>query len=90
MNERTIGAIICISSIITVLLYTWLLFLSPSDWKILDKQLSWWALAVPVYILVLVFWGILIWIGWAMATTKTPPPPLPEGEKEKERLSSSS
>jgi len=90
MNERTIGAIICVSSVITVLLYTWLLFLSPSDWQILGRQLSWWALAVPVYILVLVFWGILIWIGWAMATTKTPPPPLPEGEKGKERLSSSS
>ena len=84
MNERTIGAIICVSSVITVLLYTWLLFLSPSDWQILGRQLSWWALAVPVYILVLVFWGILIWIGWAMATTKTPPPPLPEDEKEKE------
>lgn len=85
MNEKTIGAIICVSSIAIVLFYTWLLFLSPPDWQILGRQLSWWALAVPVYILVLVFWGILIWIGWAMATTKTPPPPLPEEEGDKER-----
>lgn len=82
MNEKTIGTIICVTSIVIVLFYTWLLFLSPPDWEILGKQLSWWALAVPVYILVVVFWGILIWIGWAMATTKTPPPPLPEeGDK---------
>lgn len=82
MSERNIGILLCLLSIIIVVFYTWVLFLSPPDWKIMDRQLSWWALAIPVYIIVLIFWAILIWIGWAMATTKAPPTSISE-EKEK-------
>jgi len=82
MSERTMGFLLCLLSVIIVVVYTWMLFLSPSNWEIMDKQISWWALAIPVYIIVLVFWAILIWIGWAMATTKAPPPPISEGKKE--------
>lgn len=60
---------LCSLSIIFMLFYTWLLFLPPSDWMVLGKPLSWWALALPVYVLVFAFFGVLIWIGWAMATT---------------------
>jgi|YelNatPaOPRAMG01_1025707.scaffolds.fasta_scaffold49895_1 predicted DNA-binding transcriptional regulator len=51
---------------------------------------SWWrdwAIALPIFIIVLAVLGIFMWIGWVMFTT---PPPQPieveeekEGEKEK-------
>jgi len=75
-----------------MLFYTWLLFLTPQDWTVLGKPLIWWAVAIPVYVLVFTFFGILIWIGWAMATTPEEPPlevefpaPASKAKPEEER-----
>ncbi|MEM3522130.1 MAG: transcriptional regulator [Candidatus Bathyarchaeia archaeon] len=37
-------------------------------------SLKWWAIALPVILLVLAVLAILMWIGWTMLTT---PPPTP-------------
>jgi len=85
LNERTVGALLCSLSAAFMLFYTWLLFLPPQDWTVLGKPLTWWAVALPVYVLVFIFFGILIWIGWAMATTPEQPPLRAEPPQPPER-----
>ncbi len=47
-----------------------------------------WAIALPIFIIVLAVLGIFMWIGWVMFTT---PPPQPiEVEEEKEEKSEES
>ncbi len=40
-----------------------------------------WALALPIYLIVVVICLIAVWIGWSMVTT---PPPVPLEELEEE------
>ncbi len=40
-----------------------------------------WALAIPIYLIVVVICLIAVWIGWSMLTT---PPPVPLEELEEE------
>jgi hypothetical protein len=53
--------------------FCWL-FLSPDDWTFLGKNLSEWAIIVPVLIIVYAVLFVVAWIGWALASTA---PPLP-------------
>jgi len=64
-NDRTLGGAILVGSIGGVVLYFWLLFMSP--WALLTIQVSAFV-AVGMVLL------IIAWIGYTLATT---PPPMP-------------
>jgi len=58
--------------VIGILLYGWLVFFSP--WQVLILQLT-------AFVAVAAVFGILAWVGYALATTP-PPKPIEEIEKE--------
>ena len=74
MDDRVIGALILVGSILGILAYFWLVFLSP--WMLLTMQLT-------AFIAVAAVLVILAWIGYTLATTP-PPKPIEEIEKELE------
>jgi len=84
-NDRTLGGLIFLGSIVGAIAYFWLIFMSP--WAILTIQASAF-LAVSAVLL------IIAWIGYTLATT---PPPVPledldleeEIEEIKENMSES-
>jgi len=65
VDDRTLGGGILIGSIAGIIVYFWLLFMSP--WAQLTLQVS--ALAAVGAVLL-----IMAWIGYTLATT---PPPMP-------------
>jgi len=71
MDDRVLGAVILLGSLLGVACYFWLVFLSPWAWLVL--QLS--AFAAVAAVLV-----IVAWIGYTLATT--PPPEPLEGFTE--------
>ncbi len=79
MRDTTWGIILILLSAITMVVYFWALFLSPSDIKFLGFSISEWAILIPVLIFVYLFLFVVAWIGWAMATT---PPTLPVPEED--------
>jgi len=68
MDDRVLGTVILVGSLLGAACYFWLVFLSP--WSLLVIQVS--AFAAVVAILVLT-----AWIGYTLATT---PPPVPLGD----------
>jgi predicted DNA-binding transcriptional regulator len=58
--------------VIGILLYGWLMFFSP--WQVFILQLT-------AFVAVAAVFGILAWVGYALATTP-PPKPIEEIEKE--------
>jgi predicted DNA-binding transcriptional regulator len=64
-NDRALGGIIFLGSLAGIVIYFWLLFMSP--WALLTIQVSA-LLAVGMVLL------IMAWIGYTLATT---PPPMP-------------
>lgn len=74
MRDRSLGVLFLVLSIIAMVGYFWLLFLSPEDPTFLGKTLSEWAIIVPVVIIVYAVLVVVAWIGWALASTA---PPLP-------------
>jgi predicted DNA-binding transcriptional regulator len=64
-NDRTLGGVILVGSIGGVIIYFWLLFMSPWSW--LTVQVSAFAAVAAVLL-------IIAWIGYTLATT---PPPVP-------------
>jgi len=62
-RDQSIGAIILVASVIGIVAYGWLLYAFPTV-----------VLQVTAFIAVAGILGILVWIGWTMATT---PPPAP-------------
>jgi len=65
MDDRVLGAVILLGSLLGVAFYFWLVFLSPWAWLVI--QLS--AFLAVAAVLV-----IIAWIGYTLATT---PPPEP-------------
>ncbi len=74
MDDRVVGALILIGSVLGIVVYFWLVFLSP--WVVLTMQLT-------AFIAVAAVLVILAWIGYTLATTP-PPQPIEEIEKELE------
>jgi len=87
VNDRILGSVILIGSLGGVVLYFWLLFMSPWSWSTIQISAFF---AVSMVLL------IIAWIGYTLATT---PPPMPfedfdfesiendaEEETEKENL----
>lgn len=73
LKPKLIGMLLFTFSIFFIILQTVLLFLVPESWSLLGKPLSWWALAVPVYLIVVLFWLIILWIGWILIMEKRIP-----------------
>jgi Na+/H+ antiporter NhaC len=63
-----------VTSIVAMVAYFWLLFLSPEDATFLEKSLREWAIIIPILIIVYAVLIVIAWIGWALASTA---PPLP-------------
>lgn len=74
-KDQGIGAVILIVSVALIIFYLWWLFDSPWEW---------YAVVVPVLLLVLAVLGIAAWIGYTMASTP-PPKPLEEIPELKEQ-----
>ena len=74
MDDRVVGALILVGSILGILAYFWLVFLSP--WILLTMQLT-------AFIAVAAVLVIIAWIGYTLATTP-PPRPIEEIERELE------
>jgi len=74
MDDRVVGALILVGSILGILAYFWLVFLSP--WVLLTMQLT-------AFIAVAAVLVIIAWIGYTLATTP-PPRPIEEIERELE------
>jgi Na+/H+ antiporter NhaC len=74
LRDKSLGVLIFVASIVAMVGYFWLLFLSPEDVTFLEKSLSEWAIIVPVVIIVYAVLVVVAWIGWALASTA---PPLP-------------
>ncbi len=64
-DDKTTGGIILIGSLAGLVIYFWLLFMSPFSWLTIQVSAF---LAVAMVLL------ILVWIGYTLATT---PPPMP-------------
>ncbi|MEM3479641.1 MAG: transcriptional regulator [Candidatus Bathyarchaeia archaeon] len=74
MRDVVWGILLMVLSVVTMIVYFWALFLSPSNMEFLGHSISEWAVIIPVLIFVYLFLFVIAWIGWAMATT---PPTLP-------------
>tara|TARA_B100000315_G_C14322904_1_gene471607 strand:+ start:420 stop:674 length:255 start_codon:yes stop_codon:yes gene_type:complete len=64
-NDRVLGWILCLGSLAGLVVYFWLLFMSPHSMM---------TLRVSNFIMVGMFHLIIAWIGYTLATT---PPPIP-------------
>ena len=73
MRDKSLGVLFLVTSIVVMVAYFWLLFLSPDE-TYLGKTLSEWAIIIPVIIIVYAVLLVVAWIGWALASTA---PPLP-------------
>lgn len=76
-KDRAIGVGVLVVSIAILILYFWLVFLSPPAWQMLTIQIT-------AFIGVGAILVILAWIGYTLATTSAPEP-LPELTKELEQ-----
>jgi len=81
VRDKAWGVLLFLLSLLAMAGYFWWLFLTPEEWNILGRSLRDWAVIIPVMLIVYFFLFILLWIGWAMATT---PPPLPMAKKPEE------
>jgi len=93
MNDRVIGALIVLTSLVVMagyFLWAFAPYLGVLS-QLITPEISEWAYRAPVIIAVYALLLILLWIGYTMATT---PPPIPlekpleiereeEGEEEK-------
>jgi cytoskeletal protein RodZ len=80
-KDQAIGGIILVVCVVVGILYTLGLFFlggDPFQWG-----LSFWLIAIPVFIAFIAIMGIGAWIGWTMATTP-PPKPIEEITAEME------
>jgi len=74
-RDQLIGGALLVVSIIVIIVYGWLVFLT-----------QWWELILKLtgFIAIAAVFGILAWIGYTLATTP-PPKPIEEIEKEIEQ-----
>jgi hypothetical protein len=68
-SSRTQGLLICAGAVLAGIL-----FLA----GLLSR--SWWAVALPVGVLLAFVLGLTFWVGWTIATVQVEPEPDPDGE----------
>jgi len=74
-KDQLIGGALLVISVIVIVVYGWLIFLT-----------QWWEIVLKLtgFIAIAAVFGILGWIGYTLATTP-PPKPIEEIEKELEQ-----
>jgi predicted DNA-binding transcriptional regulator len=77
-KDQTIGGVIFLLCVIIGIIYVLTLFM-PSWFEVfgvtvVESNVQFWVVAIPVFIGFIAIMGIGAWIGWTMATT---PPPKP-------------
>ncbi len=82
MNDKLIGSLLVVISIVVIIAYGCLLF-NPPNWHIMGMKVDEFLLKLTGFVAVLGVFGILGWIGYTLATTP-PPKPIEEIEKELE------
>ncbi|MEM4678493.1 MAG: transcriptional regulator, partial [Acidilobaceae archaeon] len=80
VDDRTIGVVLMIISTLAIASYFWLLFFPP-DVRVFGMEISVFVVKATIMIWVLIFFGLIAWIGYTLATTP-PPKPIEEIEKE--------
>lgn len=83
VNDRVVGAIMMLISIVAILFYVYSLFINPEA-KILDTTLYDITVRMTIMFAALGFFGILAWVGFTLLTTP-PPKPIEEIEREIEK-----
>ncbi|HIP65570.1 MAG TPA: transcriptional regulator [Pyrodictium sp.] len=83
VNDKIIGILLLIVSIIVIIIYGWLVFFPPQI-SIMGTTIDIFVLKLTGFIAILALFGILAWIGYTLATTP-PPKPIEEIEKEIEQ-----
>jgi predicted DNA-binding transcriptional regulator len=73
-KDRILGLSVLVASLISLVLYGWLLFIS--QWSML-------ALELTCFIAIALVLGIIAWIGYTLTTT-LPPKPIREDEEHLE------
>jgi hypothetical protein len=81
LRDRSLGALLFALALVGMVGYFWLLFLAPEDTVFLGKSISEWAIIIPVIIIVYAVLIVVVWIGWALASTA---PPLPVTAEKQE------
>lgn len=82
MRDRRLGVLFFVLSIVAMIGYFWLIFLSPED-------IREWAIIIPVVIVVYAVLIVVAWIGWALASTAPPLPVTGDRQKIKKKLTNS-
>ena len=82
-KDQIYGGLVFIVSLVIAIFYIGI-FLGESIGIPFLASLKWWAIALPVILLVLAILVILMWIGWTMLTTPPPTPLELETSKETE------
>jgi glucose dehydrogenase len=85
MKDRKLGVLLFVASVLAMIGYFWWLFLSPVKWTILNIPFRYWALIVPILIIVYAFLLIIAWTGRTMASTPRPLSVLEKAAEEKEK-----
>ncbi len=82
-RDQLYGGLILVVSVIVLAVYT-IAFFATYLAPILNipPSLSWWAVAIPVFLLVIIALVVIIWIGWTMLTTPSPAPLEAEPEEQ--------
>ena len=81
-RDQVVGALLVVVSAVAIVVYTWLLFLPP-DWRVMGMPVDVFMLKLTAWVAVAGVFGLLAWMGYALATTP-PPPPLEEIERRVE------
>ena len=68
-SSRTQGLLICAGSVLAGVLFLVGLLSG-----------SWWAVAIPVGVLLAFVLGLTFWVGWTIATVRVEPEPDPDAE----------
>ena len=82
-KDQLYGGLIFLVSLIITIVYIAAFFAKPISaiFPAWPASLAWWAIAIPIFLLVLAVSIIAMWIGWTMLTT---PPPAPIEDIEAE------
>jgi len=65
MNDKSLGWVIFLGSFVGIIIYLWLVFISPWGWLTIQISASFVVVAVLL---------IVAWIGYTLMTTPTPAP----------------
>ncbi|MGQ4915525.1 MAG: transcriptional regulator [Candidatus Asgardarchaeia archaeon] len=95
-KDKIYGALLLVASLLIIIYYTYCVILTPwgkEQFFVDNPPIAWlpalssyWSIAIPIWLAIVLVFLIVAWIGWTMLTTP-PPVPLEELEEEEEETS---